>query len=140
MNLPKSPWVRWAIGFGCGLLLFVAISSQFRSSAIEPTLPPLPQDPSIQVYFNHNQAATYTDPYRQIARTGDDLEARIIAAIESAQTSIDVAVHEFTLPDIAIALSQRQAAGVRVRVIIENTYSTPIAQRSLNAIEALDSL
>jgi len=139
VNLPKSPWVRWAIGFGCGLLLFVTISSQFRSSALEPTLPPLPQDAFIQVYFNHSQAATYTDSYRQIARTGDDLEARIIAAIESAQTSIDVAVHEFTLPGIALALSQRQVAGVKVRIIVENTYSTPIAQRSLSAIAALDN-
>jgi phosphatidylserine/phosphatidylglycerophosphate/cardiolipin synthase-like enzyme len=50
-----------------------------------------------------------------------------------------VAVHEFTLPNIALALSQRQAAGVKVRVIVENTYSTPIAQRSLNGITALDS-
>jgi phosphatidylserine/phosphatidylglycerophosphate/cardiolipin synthase-like enzyme len=139
VNLPKSTWVRWAIGFGCGLLLFVTISSQFRSSALEPTLPVLPQDAFIQVYFNHSQSATYTDPYRQIARTGDDLEARIIAAIGSAQTSIDVAVHEFTLPGIALALSQRRAAGVKVRIIVENTYSTPIAQRSLSAIAALDN-
>lgn len=139
MYLPKSPWVRWAIGFGFGLLLFVGVSSQFRSSAYEPTLPPLPQDPFVQVYFNHSQAATYIDPYRQVSRAGDDLEAQIIASIESAKNSIVVAVHEFTLPDIALALSQRQAAGVDVRVVIENTYNIPIAQRDLTAIGSLDS-
>ena len=34
----------------------------------------LPQDPLIQVYFNHNPKANYTDPYRQIKREGDNLE------------------------------------------------------------------
>lgn len=136
--LPKSPWVRWAIGFGFGLLLFITVSSQLRSSAIVPSIAPLPQDAFIQVYFNQNQAATYTDPYRKIDRYGDDLEAIIIRAIESANVSIEVAVHEFTLPHIAQALSQRKAAGVNVRVVVENTYSTPIAGRNWTAFTGLD--
>jgi phosphatidylserine/phosphatidylglycerophosphate/cardiolipin synthase-like enzyme len=125
----KSPWVRWGIGFGLGLLLFVGVSSQFRSEATLPTLDPLPQDPYIQAYFNQNQAATYTDPYRQITRHGDDLEQVVMDAIATAQSSIDVAVHEFSLPAIAHALADRQTAGVTVRVVVENTYSTPMAQR-----------
>jgi phosphatidylserine/phosphatidylglycerophosphate/cardiolipin synthase-like enzyme len=139
VHLPKSPKVRWAISFGFGLLMFVAISSQFRTAAVEPSLPPLPQDPFIQVYFNQNQAATYTDPYRNITRWGDDLEAEMVEAIESAQASIEVAVQEFNLPHIALALSQRKAAGVQVRVIIENTYRTPIAETQASTIAALDS-
>jgi phosphatidylserine/phosphatidylglycerophosphate/cardiolipin synthase-like enzyme len=127
--LPKSPWLRWGIGFGLGLLLFVGVSSQFRSEATLPILDPLPQDPYIQAYFNQNQAAIYTDPYRQITRHGDDLEQVIVDAIASAQTSIDVAVQEFSLPGIAHALADRRAAGVEVRVILENTYSTPMAKR-----------
>ncbi|WP_225885319.1 phospholipase D-like domain-containing protein [Leptolyngbya sp. KIOST-1] len=125
----KSAWVRGAIAFGFGLLLFVGISSQFRSEATLPTLDPLPQDPYIQAYFNQNQAATYTDPYRHITRHGDNLEQVVIDAIASAQTSIDVAVQEFSLPGIAHALSQQKAAGVEIRVVIENTYSTPMAKR-----------
>lgn len=138
MRLPKSPWVRWTIGFSLGLLLFATVSSQFHGKAVEPILRPLPQDAFVKVFFNHNQAAVYTDPYRQISRHGDDLESVIIAAIESAQTSIEVAIHEFTLPRIALALAQRRAAGVKVRVVIENTYSTPIANRHLAAISSLN--
>ncbi|MBE9141043.1 DUF1669 domain-containing protein [Nodosilinea sp. LEGE 07088] len=121
--------MRWGIGCGLGLLLFVGVSSQFRSEATLPTLDPLPQDPYIRAYFNQNQAATYTDPYRQITRHGDDLEQVMVDAIATAQSSIDVAVQEFSLPGIAHALAERAATGVAVRVVVENTYSTPIAQR-----------
>lgn len=138
MRLSKSPWLRWGLGFGLGLLLFVGISSQFRSEAQLPTLSPLPQDPHIYAYFNQSQASVYTDPYRHITRYGDDLERVMITAIESAQSSIEVAVQEFTLPNLAIALGQRQAAGVQVRVVLENNYSTPIAQRNLGAIARLN--
>lgn len=121
--------MRWGIGFGIGLLLFVGVSSQFHGEATLPTLNPLPQDPYIRAYFNQNQAAVYTDPYRHITRHGDDLEQVVIDAIATAQTSIDVAVHELSLPGIAHALSEQEAAGVAVRVVIENTYSKPMAKR-----------
>lgn len=139
MHLLRSSRLRWAIGFGAGLLLFATVSSQFHGGAVEPTLPPLPQDTFIQAYFNQNQAATYTDPYRKIQRQGDDLEALIIDAINSAHTSIEIAVHEFNLPGIALALSQQKAAGVEVRVIVENTYSVPIAKTNLALISTFDS-
>ncbi|TAF52714.1 MAG: competence protein ComE [Oscillatoriales cyanobacterium] len=90
-----------------------------RTASIEP----LPQDPDIRVYFNHNEAQRYTDPYRQIERPGDDLEAEIITAIASAKTQINLAVQEFRLPKIAAALIERQQAGVKVRVVIENSYN-----------------
>ncbi len=121
--------MRWGIAFGIGLLLFVGVSSQFHSEATLPTLDPLPQDPYIRAYFNQNQAATYTDPYRNITRHGDNLEQVVIDAIATAQSSIDIAVHEFSLPGIAHALSQQKAAGVEIRVVVENTYSTPMAKR-----------
>ncbi|MEO0949399.1 MAG: phospholipase D-like domain-containing protein [Cyanobacteria bacterium J06641_5] len=90
------------------------------------TIPdPLPQDPQVEVFFNYNQAKRYSDPYRQIERPGDNLEAEIIRAIASAARSIEVAVQEFRLPEVAHALVERQQAGVEVRVVIENTYSRP---------------
>lgn len=91
---------------------------------------PLPQDPLIQVYFNHNQAAgaDYTEPYRQITRPGDDLEAIIITAIEDANATIDMAVQELNLPKIAQALVKKQQAGVQVRVILENQYNDPLSE------------
>ena len=100
---------------------------------------PLPQDERIQVYFNHNQAkgANYTDPYREITRSGDNLEAIIIENIQAATRTIDVAVQEFRLPKIAQALVQKKASGVKVRVILENNYRRPWSDYSQAEISQL---
>lgn len=89
------------------------------------TIAPLPQHPQIKVYKNQSQAATYTDPYRNIYRYGDNLEQFIIDQINSAQTSVDMAIQELNLPNIAQALAQKKTAGIPVRVITENTYVKP---------------
>ncbi|MDY7013879.1 MAG: DUF655 domain-containing protein [Cyanobacteriota bacterium] len=88
---------------------------------------PLPQDPLIRVYTNQNPAkgANYTEPYRKITREGDDLEQIIVEAIASAQSTVDVAVQELRLPNIAEAIAERHRAGVKVRVVLENTYNHP---------------
>lgn len=90
---------------------------------IRPTQPPLPQDPAIEVYFNHSQASVYTDSYRQIQRHGDDLERIIISAIDQANSSVDVAVQALELPLIAKAIVQSAQRGIRVRLIVENEYA-----------------
>ncbi|MEA5511415.1 DUF655 domain-containing protein [Crocosphaera sp. UHCC 0190] len=91
---------------------------------------PLPQDSLIQVYFNQNQAkgADYTDPYRQINRPGDNLEDILINTLNSAQSSVDMAVQEFRLPNLAKALVKQAKKGVKVRVILENSYNQSISQ------------
>jgi phosphatidylserine/phosphatidylglycerophosphate/cardiolipin synthase-like enzyme len=86
-------------------------------------LTPLPQHPQIQAFFNQNPVSSYLEPYRGIQRPGDDLESIIIAEIDRAQQSIDIAVQEFKLPRIALALAKRQQAGTNVRVILESNYS-----------------
>ncbi|MBE9179855.1 competence protein ComE [Oculatella sp. LEGE 06141] len=121
----SKPWVGVGVLLGLGAVLCLGISSRKQSAALTPLLEPLPQDPLIQVYFNHSQAAAYTEPYRQQERLGDDLEQVVVEAIATAQTSIDVASHEFRLPRIAQALREKQQAGVRVRVIVENEYRQP---------------
>ena len=96
------------------------------STGSQASLPePLPQDPQVEVFLNYNPSQRYADPYRQIERPGDDLEAKIVAEIAAATQSIDVAVQEFRLPAVARALVERQQAGVEVRVVIENTYRRP---------------
>jgi phosphatidylserine/phosphatidylglycerophosphate/cardiolipin synthase-like enzyme len=97
-------------------------------SAIQNRPEPLPQDKLIQVYFNHNRArgADYTDPYRQIARSGDNLEQIMVEKINSAKRSIELAVQELRLPEIAMALVKRHRAGISVRVILENSYNRSI--------------
>ncbi len=85
---------------------------------------PLPQHTQIQAFFNQNPVNSYLEPYRGIQRPGDDLESIIIAEIDRAEQSIDIAIQELKLPRIAWALAKRQQAGIKVRVVLENNYST----------------
>ncbi len=114
------------------LVLLGFASCQFMKS--KPTeeilapvpLTPLPQDPSLQVYFNQSQISSYTEPYRQVTRPGDDLEKLMIYSINSARKSVDVAVQELRLPRIAQALVHRHRSGIKVRLIVENLYNRPL--------------
>lgn len=134
---PLPRWrvvVRWGLVFLVGLLFtgsmvwVVRWRQAANASAMQAALlEPLPQDPLIQVFFNHSGAARYLEPYREIERSGDDLERVIISAIQSAERSVDVAVQELRLPGIAAALRERHQAGVQVRVIVENSYRRPLS-------------
>ena len=110
-----------------GILLALGLSAcqQGYSQPVRPT--PLPQDDLLQVYTNHEPSSRYTEPYRKQTRDGDDLEQKIVDAIAAAHSTVDVAVQELRLPKIAAALIERYAAGVKVRVILENTYSRPFS-------------
>ncbi|MBM0741548.1 helix-hairpin-helix domain-containing protein [Phormidium sp. CLA17] len=124
-------------------LSFLGISlSACQSEEVQILRPsPLPQDQQIQVYTNHEPASSYTEPYRQITRDGDNLEQAIIDAISSARSTVDMAVQEFRLPGIAQAMAERQKAGVRIRLILENTYSRPLSSftaEELNRMEKRD--
>jgi len=99
---------------------------------------PLPQDPFVQVFFNHNQSSSYTEPYRHQTRAGENLEQVAVEAIESAQATVDVAVHELRLPRIAAALAKQQQAGIQVRVILENTYSRSWSPLTTAEVAKLD--
>ena len=112
-------------------LIILTIAILFSAcQTIGQRLNSLPQDPLIQVYFNHNPKANYTDPYRQIKREGDNLEKIIIETINSAQMTVDLAVQELRLPLVAQALAKKQQTGIKVRVILENTYHHPISNSS----------
>lgn len=111
-----------AIAIGCFLL------GGCSPSPVKP-LPP-PQDKYIQVYFNHNQARgkEYTESYRQFKRFGDDLESVLIREINSAKSSIDIAVQEFNLPHLAEAIVRKRNQGIKVRIVLENIYNPPLHQ------------
>lgn len=110
--------------FGYILLLGLSLTGCLnRGQQSVAQLPQLPQDPLIEVYFNQSQASSYTESTRQQTRSGDNLEEIIIGTIANATSSVDVAVQELRLPGIAQALVERYQAGIKVRVIIENTYS-----------------
>ena len=120
MKLRRNPWqvLGWSIVLGSGL---------FGCRKADPRLPALPQDEQIQVYFNHLQAkgVDYTEPYRGVTRAGDNLEQVLLDGINEAQATIDIAVQEFNLPLVAEALAKKSAAGVSVRVVVENSYRRP---------------
>ncbi len=113
--------------FGYILLLVFSLTAclnrQDSPQQLVPDISPLPQDSLIEAYFNQSNASSYSESARQQTRLGDNLEKVIVDTIANATTSIDLAVQELRLPGIAQALVERYQAGVKVRVIIENTYN-----------------
>ncbi|NJM77340.1 MAG: competence protein ComE, partial [Acaryochloridaceae cyanobacterium RU_4_10] len=95
----------------------------------------LTQHPFIQVYTNHNPTHRYREPYRNQTRVGDNLEQIVVEQIQQARSSVDVAVQELRSPLVAQALRDRHQAGVRVRVVIENTYSRPWSSITLAEVQ-----
>jgi len=125
----KQSNLLWQLGLvGLILLLllggaaFLFFRPQTKHTKLKSLLPPLPQHPQVQVYMNQQQANSFVDP-RGIDRYGDDHESLILEFVNSANRSIDIAVQEFRLPRVAKAVIAKQRSGVKVRVVIENTYS-----------------
>jgi len=91
--------------------------------------PSLPLPAGIEVGFNHQSEHQYRSPLTGRWRQGDDLEAMVLRAINEANSEILVAVQELSLPSIAEALVNRQRQGVRVKVVLDNNYSTPWSEQ-----------
>jgi len=98
----------------------------------------LPLPPGIQVAFNQRANQRYRSPISRRWRQGDDLEALVLTAIQGAQREILVAVQELSLPRVAEALVAAQRRGLRVAVVLENTYSTPWSSLNLHDQAALE--
>ena len=128
----QASWRRWRT-----LLLVLTLSACQRVPFQIHRPAPLPQDLFVQAYFNHDESAEYTDPYRKVTRPGDNLEQIIVEAIASAQSTVDIAVQELRLPKIAQALVERHQAGVKVRVILDNSYSRPWSDFTTAEVAAL---
>jgi phosphatidylserine/phosphatidylglycerophosphate/cardiolipin synthase-like enzyme len=84
---------------------------------------------AVKAFFNHNSSSSYTDPYRKISRSGDNLEAVVLNEIKNARKSIFIAVMEFRLPLIAQALVDKHKSGVDVRLIVDNEYNNDITHQ-----------
>lgn len=91
--------------------------------------PSLPLPAGIEVAFNQRADSRYRSPISGQWRQGDDLEAMLLTSIRGARREILVAVQELSLPAVAEALVERQRRGVTVRVVLENSYSTPWSQQ-----------
>lgn len=117
------------------MVIAIAIAACQAKAGIVPVLP---QHPSIQVFFNQNQAARYTDPYRNIERLGDNLERVLIDNVGKAKISLDIAVQELRLPNIAKAIVDAKLRGVNVRLILENNYSRAWSEFTPAEIEKMN--
>ena len=53
----------------------------------------------------------------------------VLRAINEANSEILVAVQELSVPSIAEALVKRHRQGVRVKLVLENNYSTPWSEQ-----------
>ncbi|MBE9174733.1 helix-hairpin-helix domain-containing protein [Synechocystis salina LEGE 06155] len=137
MGKLNRSWQRNPVLILAALALLVAIAiigigkvdpSGLGQSLARPD--PLPQEQGIKVYFNLNDAkgADFIDPDRNFKRQGDNFEQIILEHINQAQSTIDVAVQELRLPRIAQALAEKQAAGVRVRLVLENIYNQTLQE------------
>ena len=115
--------ICWLSGLAAGLLLSGCGAATALRLGPAPQELPLPA--GIRVAFNHRAEHRYRSPVSGQWRQGDDLEALVLEAIGEARQEIQVAVQELSLPRVAAALVEGQRRGVRVRVVLENTYSTP---------------
>jgi phosphatidylserine/phosphatidylglycerophosphate/cardiolipin synthase-like enzyme len=131
----------WVSLVAAAFLIAIAIGVYQQQSTPTATArpDPLPQDPLIEVYTNRNPAkgADYTEPYRNIAREGDNLEQILVDAIASAKSTLEIAVQELRLPNVASAIAERHQAGVQVRVVLENTYNRPWSDLTRAEIDQL---
>ena len=108
-------------------LLLAGCNARAGVSGKGPTSSPLPT--GIEVAFNHRAEARYRSPITGEWRRGDDLETLLLQSIERGRRQILVAVQELSLPRVAAALVAKHRQGVDVRVVLENTYSSPWSQQ-----------
>lgn len=117
--------------WGLALMALIPITCASCSQAGQVLGDPAPElslPAGIQVHFNHRDGVGYRSPIDGQWRKGDNLEAELIDAIDGADEECLVAVQELTLPAVAQALVRAKERGVRVQVVLENTYSTPWSQ------------
>jgi competence ComEA-like helix-hairpin-helix protein len=144
MKWPKFQWSYKTLQsalllLGLGFVLALILHWCQVPSLNAERLQPLPQHPFIQVYTNHNPLNRYSEPYRNQTRLGDNLEQLIVDHIRQARSTVDVAVQELRSPLIAKALGDRALAGVRVRIVLENTYSRPLSSITAAEVQQMDA-
>ena len=71
----------------------------------------------IDVVFNHNPRSRYRSPLTGECRNGDDLESRLIEAIDGTTEEVLVVVQEISLPRFTQGLTAAQQQGIRVAVV-----------------------
>lgn len=111
MNVPG--WLKVVLGI---LLILVAVGVVLylvRQRAGEPAAPP-PTADWYDIYFTE---PTYPD--RPDTRRGG-IDERFVQFVDSASRSLDVAIYDFDLQNVAEAMARAQQRGVRVRMVTDS--------------------
>jgi phosphatidylserine/phosphatidylglycerophosphate/cardiolipin synthase-like enzyme len=126
------------LGLAFGLLALGGCTPAARLVGAAPPELPLPR--GFELAFNQRAETSYRSPITHQQRPGDDLEALLLRSIRGARSELLIAVQELSLPEVARAVVEKRRQGVRVRVILENTYSQPWSEEhelDLNAHQRL---
>lgn len=122
-EVPTSKRLWQVLPLYCGLVLLCAACDVAPPQA-QPTVLPAAGDAAIQVFFTRPQ-----DPYDP-GRHTDGVNQYVIAAIENAAISVDIAAYDINLQSVTDALLAAKLRGVLVRVVTDsdNLGRSPIAQ------------
>lgn len=91
----------------------------------------------IRVYFNRSIDSSYAIP-GNVALGNVDLRAKLVARIDSATYSIDLALYSIDIDSIAHHIVAAKNRGVRIRVVYENrTDQSPITTMRNNGIQVM---
>ena len=120
---------RWR-GWWAAILLVAGLQGCSQAGRLLGQPPaPLPLPAGIRVAFNQRADSRYRSPISGAMRPGDNLEALLLETIAGAHKELLVAVQELSLPQVAQALVAQQRRGVRVQVVLENSYSQPWSEQ-----------
>jgi phosphatidylserine/phosphatidylglycerophosphate/cardiolipin synthase-like enzyme len=86
------------------------------------------QADGLSVSFNRVDDEKFVDPYRNFTRSGHNVEADLVKAIESAKTRIWIAVYELRLPNVARALAKAHKRKIDVRLVTENQNNFSLSE------------
>ena len=125
----RAARIRALLASGLVPLLGLSGCGTAPASLTRPPVGGAPMPTGITVAFNHRADRRYRSPVSGRWRQGDDLEAMLLEAIRAARSEVLVAVQELSLPRLAEALVERRRRGVRVKVVLENTYSAPWSEQ-----------
>lgn len=122
----------------CSVVLFAALMSVACSA---PNL--AVGGPSAAPSSSGSITAYFTQPSDQ---TTDGIDKGVVADLDQAKKTIDLASFDFNLPDVTDALARAESRGVTVRVVLDEVNGTQILPASdapdkqkYNALDALSA-
>lgn len=96
-----------------------------------PTSPAIPLDPTGAGENQESIRVWFSDPLAKTTSGGPDSD--LIAGINRAQKSVDMAIYNLTLPGIRDALLTARKRGVQVRLVMESEAMDKAIPRSIQA-------